>query len=292
MKNILIIGGDMRFITVANMFSEDGFDVAVYGFKKSASFNKEISFPVTLEEAIEKCDAAVLPLPVTKNQITVSAPFGTNEIYIDDLLSLMGKKPIFCGMASREFKDSAKKFGVRLIDYFESEYLTVLNCVPTTEGAISIAIENTPFTLFGSKVLVLGFGRVGRHLSKTLCALGADTFVEARKVSDLAWISALGYGKVPLDTLNERLWEFDIIFNTVPKVILTADRLARLKKNCVIIDLASYPYGADVNFCRENKIKYILASSLPGKFAPQYAGKIIKETVCNMLIEEVQKNEI
>ena len=42
MKNILIIGGDMRFITVANMFSEDGFDVAVYGFKRAKSTTVKI----------------------------------------------------------------------------------------------------------------------------------------------------------------------------------------------------------------------------------------------------------
>lgn len=292
MKNILILGGDMRFITVANLLRGDGFDVSVYGFKKSASFLPDIDFPSNLNEAVERCDAVLTPLPVTKDQITVFAPFATNEIYLDEVLSLMENKPFLCGMASEELKKSARKWGAHLIDYFESEYLTVSNCVPTTEGAVSIAIENTPFTIFGSKALVLGFGRVGRHLSKTLQALGADTYVEARKEADLAWIDALGYKKVPLAKLDNCIQNFDIIFNTVPSIILDAPRLEKLKKGCVIIDLASYPYGADVNFCRENKIKYILASSLPGKFAPQYAGKIIKETVCNLLFEEVFKSEI
>ena len=282
----------MRFITVANMLSADGFNVAVHGFKKSASFLPEVDFPANLYGAIEKCDAILTPLPVTKDQITVFAPFGTNEIYLDYVLSLAGNRPFLCGKASAELKTSAQKWGVRLIDYFESEYLNVSNCVPTTEGAISIAIENTPFTLFGSKILVLGFGRVGRHLSKTLLSLGADTYVEARKEADLAWINALGYKKVPLPELDDNLCKFDIIFNTVPSVVLNAPRLEKLKKDCVIIDLASYPYGADIDFCRENKIKYILASSLPGKFAPQYAGKIIKETVCNILCKEVDKDEI
>ncbi len=283
MKNILILGGDMRFITVANLLVGDGYNVSVLGFKKSASFDGRISFFTNLPEAVERCDAIVAPLPVTKDNITVYAPFSINEIYIDDVLSYAGERPVFCGMATGEFIKSAEKFDVRLIDYFKSEYLTVLNCVPTTEGAISIAIENTPFTLFGSKTLVMGFGRVGRHLSKTLAAFGADVSVEARKESDLAWICALGYNKLPLSKLDEHLNEFDIIFNTVPKILLTPDRLRLINKECVIIDLASYPYGADVNFCRENKIKYILASSLPGKFAPQFAGKIIKETICSML---------
>ena len=287
MKNILILGGDMRFITVANLLSEDGFNVSVYGFKKSASFLPDIDFPSVLNEAVKRCDAVLTPLPVTKDQITVFAPFSATEIYLDEVLSLMENKPFLCGMASEELKKSAHRWGVRLIDY-----LTVSNCVPTTEGALSIAIENTPFTVFGSKALVLGFGRVGRHLSKTLHALGADTFVEARKEADLAWIDALGYKKVPLAKLDGCLGGFDIIFNTVPSVILYAERLKKLKDGCVIIDLASYPYGADIDFCRENKIKYILASSLPGKFAPQYAGKIIKETVCKLLFKEVFKSEI
>ncbi|UKI36580.1 MAG: hypothetical protein L6V93_22435 [Clostridiales bacterium] len=126
-------------------------------FKKSASFFCPILiFPSNLNEAVERCDAVLTPLPVTKDQITVFAPFATNEIYLDEVLSLMENKPFLCGMASEELKKSARKWGAHLIDYFESEYLTVSNCVPTTEGAVSIAIENTPFTIFRLKCF--GFG--------------------------------------------------------------------------------------------------------------------------------------
>ena len=36
------------------------------------------------------------------------------------------------------------------------------NAVPTAEGAIEIAIAETPFTIHGSKSLVLGYGKIGK----------------------------------------------------------------------------------------------------------------------------------
>ena len=66
--------------------------------------------------------------------------------------------------------------------------MTVLNAIPTAEGAIQIAMEEMPVTIHGSKAFVLGFGRVGETLAKMLNGIGAKTYVAARKHSDFAWI--------------------------------------------------------------------------------------------------------
>lgn len=159
------------------------------------------------------------------------------------------------------------------------------NAVPTAEGAIEIAIAETPFTIHGSKSLVLGYGKIGKILSKDLYALGAQTYVEARKYADLAMIEGHGYEPLPLDNLKDHIHEFDIIFNTIPSLILDDEILAKVKKDALIIDLASKPGGIDFDAAKSYGLKVIWALSLPGKIAPVSSGAIIKDTIINIIKE-------
>ena len=159
------------------------------------------------------------------------------------------------------------------------------NAVPTAEGAIEIAIAETPFTIHGSKSLVLGYGKIGKILSKDLYALGAQTYVEARKYADLAMIEGHGYEPLPLDNLKDHIHDFDIIFNTIPSLILDDEILAKVKKDALIIDLASKPGGIDFDAAKSYGLKVIWALSLPGKIAPVSSGAIIKDTIMNIIKE-------
>lgn len=159
------------------------------------------------------------------------------------------------------------------------------NAVPTAEGAIEIAIAETPFTIHGSKSLVLGYGKIGKILSKDLYALGAQTYVEARKYADLAMIEGHGYEPLPLDNLKDHIHEFDIIFNTIPSLILDDEILTKVKKDALIIDLASKPGGIDFDAAKAYGLKVIWALSLPGKIAPVSSGAIIKDTIMNIIKE-------
>lgn len=159
------------------------------------------------------------------------------------------------------------------------------NAVPTAEGAIEIAIAETPFTIHGSKSLVLGYGKIGKILSKDLYGLGAQTYVEARKYADLAMIEGHGYEPLPLDNLKDHIHEFDIIFNTIPSLILDDEILAKVKKDALIIDLASKPGGIDFDAAKSYGLKVIWALSLPGKIAPVSSGAIIKDTIMNIIKE-------
>ena len=99
--------------------------------------------------------------------------------------------------------------------------------------------------------------------------------MEARKYADLAMIEGHGYEPLPLDNLKYHIHEFDIIFNTIPSLILNDEILTKVKKDALIIDLASKPGG----------LKVIWALSLPGKIAPVSSGAIIKDTIMNIIKE-------
>ena len=174
----------------------------------------------------------------------------------------------------------------KCIDYYNREELMIKNAVPTAEGAIEIAMAETAVTLSKSKCLIIGYGRIGKVLSSLLKALGADVCVSARKFSDLAWIDVNGFRSIHNDNLKSVAGDFDLIFNTAPALILDEEILKTINPDCVVIDLASKPGGVDFEKARDLGLKVIWALSLPGKCAPLSSGKIIKETILNILHEE------
>jgi len=179
----------------------------------------------------------------------------------------------------------AEAYNVYAIDILEREEMAVLNAIPTAEGAIQIAMEELPITLNGSKVLVLGYGRLGKTLSKMLGGIGADVFVEARKYSDIAWIKAYGHKPVNINDLSSVISSMDLIYNTIPHKILDSEMLEQVGKECLVIDLASKPGGVDFERAKVLGIKVIWALSLPGKVAPVTAANYMKETIYNIIEE-------
>jgi dipicolinate synthase subunit A len=108
---------------------------------------------------------------------------------------------------------------------------------------------------------------------------------EARKYSDLAWIKSYGYKPVLLSDVGKYLPSMDVIFNTIPYVLLDESLLRQLKNDTLIIDLASKPGGVDFEKAKQLGKKVIWALSLPGKVAPVTAAMFIKETVYNIVEE-------
>ena len=158
----------------------------------------------------------------------------------------------------------------------------IANTVPTAEGAIQIAMEELATTIFGLKVLVIGYGRISKVLSRLLHSMGARVTVAARKFSDLAWIEASGYIPAHTNDLGKAIEGSQLIINTAPAAILNEELLKRVQKGCLLIDLASKPGGIDFSTANRLGLKAIWALSLPGKVAPISAGKIIFDTMQNI----------
>ena len=101
----------------------------------------------------------------------LNAPFSDNEIQLSDLLNIIKPKTtVFGGKISDYFKQAAKDCGFNIYDYFTREELSIANAIPTAEGAIEIALSETPFTLHKSRCLVIGYGRIGKILADRLHA--------------------------------------------------------------------------------------------------------------------------
>lgn len=150
---------------------------------------------------------------------------------------------------------------------------------------MELAFAELPITLAASRCLVVGYGRIGKILSRLLQSLGAEVTVSARKCSDLAWISVFGMKPVKTEELSAVIGDYDIIFNTVPAMVLNEGILKRVDPKTLIIDLASKPGGVDFSTAKDLGLKVIWSLGLPGKVAPITSGEIIKEAVVNILEE-------
>lgn len=280
-----IIGGDNRQGYLARSLANDGISVVVNGLEKLNNLDK-VKSVVETAEAVKNSDVVILPVPVSKDNVLVNAPNSYGPIYLADIFAAAKPKQLILGgRLNKGLYEETKDKQLKLIDYFDREELTVLNAIPTSEGALEIAMRETKKTIFMSNCLVIGYGRIGKVLSGMLKSLGANVTATARKHSDLAWIKANGINGIPTENVLNHINNFDIVFNTVPHLILGMRELLCCKEDVLIIDLASAPGGIDYNAASQCGIKTIHALSLPGKVAPESAAEIIKETLINIIKE-------
>lgn len=276
-----ILGGDKRQLYLAESLADDGCDVYISGFELSAGTQSLCELPQ--DKLMQKCGNIILPLPVSTDGRTLNAPYSENEIIVDDdFVAALANKNVFGGMMSRLTSKNDKWESVNWEDYYLREDFAVNNAIPTTEGAIALAIQNYDGMICGSSCLVTGFGRIGKTLTRILVGMGAKTYTAARKPKDLAYIRSMG--AVPLRYPQIRR-HFDIIFNTVPDLVIDSTIVNFQDPDTLMIELASAPGGIDRRGAVLKDIKVIDAPSLPGKFSPKAAGFFIKEAVYNMLEE-------
>jgi len=290
----------MRQLAAAREFANDGYETAVYGFSPEYDPNCEFTLRSdefglstrcdAIECAVNGADIIVLPLPYSCDGIHLNCKFYRDIPTIDTLFRLLGSENnaiVFGGMFNETAFETAKINGIILHDYYKFEEVCIKNAVLTAEGALEIALREIKTTLQNSKVLILGYGRIGKYLAHILKALGADVSVSARKEQDLAWISSLGYHPLKTELISQpgdcNTYNFDIVFNTIPAVIIDRNSICKFPPQTVYIELASAPGGICLKSAEEYRLKVIQAPSLPGKCAPYTAGKIIKEAIENFM---------
>ena len=166
-------------------------------------------------------------------------------------------------------------------NYLENDYFKTLNAIPSAEGAIMLAMQNSQRTLWGSRAAVVGYGCIGTVLCSRLSALGAHVTLYARGETALAKARRDGVQAMHISLLPTA--KCDTLFNTVPAPVIDRAVLLSFSRPPFIIDLASRPGGVDFAAADELGIKYIHALSLPAKCAPVTAGEILKDTVISIL---------
>lgn len=279
-----IVGGDLRYLYLSDLLAKD-YTVYLFGLERPFETGA-VRLPAEDLRRICECDVVLLPLPAVTDGQWIPTPYSDTRIGVYDVLQNLGRGALLLGgMVEPSFTAYLQELGCEIQDYYQREELAVLNAIPTAEGAIAIAMEELPVTIWQCPCLVTGYGRVAKALSQRLVALGAQVTIAARRHSDLAWAEESGCKSLPVSMLPEKIREFRLVFNTVPAVILGESTLRQMDPKTLLIDLASKPGGVDFNTAKELGIKTIWALSLPGKAAPQTAAQILKRTILNIAKE-------
>lgn len=282
--SIAVIGGDLRFVRLCKILCSKGFETYVYGIIHP-DIPSEAKLCSELDE-IKDCDYVIGPIPFSKDSKSVYTPLSNVAVSIERFMEVCAGKYIIAGAIKSEVKKLFDKHALKYTDLMEMNEVAILNALPTAEGAIQYAMENSEITLHNSKCLILGFGRCGKVLATKLKGLGAKVYVEARSTTDLAYIQAYEYTPVDLKVLKEKLKDFDFIFNTIPVVILDRHAISSMSPDTIYIELASPPGGIDIEHCKKVGIRHIPAPSLPGKVAPTTAAQIIYQGLLLILRQE------
>ncbi len=161
--------------------------------------------------------------------------------------------------------------GYQTVDFLKDPLYLSENAAITAHCALKLALANLTVTLQDCPVLVVGWGRIGKCLAALLKQIGARVCVSARKESDRAILSALGYETMTPVPPAYGLMRYRVIFNTVPEMVLPEELTENCLPQCLKMDLASIPgiAGEDV----------LVARGLPNKEAPESSGRLIAKTV-------------
>ncbi len=259
-----MIGGDLRQYYLVSLLRANGYQTAFYDVVNLQNH-------AALQDILDSNDLLILPYPLTKDGVNIHITCCEEKIPLETVAT---GKPVFAGGNYKNF-----------INYAKDPALIEANSALTAEAAVSIAVENSEKSIFGSKILVIGYGNIGKLLADDLQTMGGQVTVTVRDTKHLPALEKKGFHYIYMEDLKD-LFAYDMIFNTAPAPVLDASRLATCQNDVLIIDLASMPGGTDFSFAQQNKIRALLALSLPAKKSPKTAAQIIYNSVINNIQRE------
>jgi dipicolinate synthase subunit A len=288
---VAVVGGDARVLEVIRIFSELDASIRLMGFDHLEHTYSGVWKAEFEPGSFIDVDAVILPPIGTNSEGQVATDFSTHELVLtsDHIRALPKHAKIYTGMINTYLQNLCSQEDIAVIALFARDDVAIYNSIPTAEGAIMMAIQETDFTIHGSTCIVLGLGRTGITLARVLFALGAKVRAGVHKPEQFARAYEMGISPFHTRELAAHAGDADLIFNTIPHMIITAQVIARIPLQAVIIDLASKPGGTDFRFADRRGIKALIAPGLPGIVAPKTAGQIIARTLSSLIFEDAGK---
>lgn len=276
-NNMFVLGGDKRQLYLAKSLKDKGYNVEIFGF---SNVKNDFFIPKSLCDGMKKNDIIILPMPVTRNNVVLNTPLNEFTIALEEICDNITENHfILGGMINKRFFYKTDN----IYDYSESEELMVKNAMLTAEATIEVIISNTPYSIFNSDILILGYGRIGKLLSDDLKNLGANVTVCMRKEYDFAMCSVKGLNTLSYEVLKDNIKKFRTVINTVPFKILDKKIIDCMREDVFLIDISSKDGGCDFEYLSKKGIKHIHALGLPGKTAPETAGNIISDIIVKQI---------
>lgn len=258
-----VIGGDMRFAHLARMLAGAGRETTAFLQEQANSESAPLS-------ELRSCDRIIANWPLRWPLAKVETSEG--EIFAK---IAPGSTLLLCGPGFPE----EKREGLRYVNLWTDERLLVENAYLTAEAAVAAAQRRRGGSFEGLPCAVIGYGRIGCALTEILKDLGAQVLLLSRTEEKCRLARENGASAVELDKVGAALRGKRLIFNTAPSHVLDREALSSIDQDALLMELASPPYGFDleealalgVNACRE--------PGLPGRHCPLSAARVLYHAV-------------
>lgn len=218
----------------------------------------------------------VLPIPVSKldKNITIKEKLkqelikcSTNDVYV------------FGGAFNQEWVDFFEENRTCYYDFMKLPEVVDGNAYITAEATVAEVLRYSRYSIQGQNVLVTGYGCCGSQIARIFAALGAKVTVAARRDEVRKQVVADGYMACDFTELEDVIGQMHTVINTVPSMVLTEDRISRMRKDSLIIDIASKPGGTDFDAARRHGVLAKLSLGLPGIYTTTSSARILRDAI-------------
>ena len=96
----------------------------------------------------------------------------------------------------------------------------------------------------------------------------------------------MGAHPVPLDEIGSALRHVDVVFNTIPSHVLGKAALDKIGGDALVIELASPPYGMNIEMAKHMGVHVVVEGGLPGRYAAFDAGAALFDVLRRTFEEE------
>ena len=283
-----VVGGDGRSARLCSLLSGDGHKVQNFALEK-AQPAAEGNRAGCLQSCLYGADCVVLPCPSERGGV-LNTPLSDNVIRMEELMGALWPGQILCGASFSDLSCAlALREKIALVDMLRRSDFALGNAAISAEGALGLLLEKSPRTAFDSRVLICGWGRIGKLLALKLKGLGAHVTVAARKSADRAMVRALGMEAMDYCALESEAAGFDWVVNTVPARVIGDPALCMMGDGTLLLELASAPGGFDMKLAENIGLQALAAPGLPGKSAPLSAAMLLRDTLYKIISEQEER---
>ena len=258
-----VIGGDLRFAHLVAMLNESGREAVGFLQEKAGG-----ACPDLRELEKFSCIISNWPMrwPLTDREV------GEAEV-MEHLAP--GSSLLLCGPKFPQ----RRRWDLQYVNLWADERLLRENAYLTAEAAVGEAMRRGRRAMAGARCAVIGYGRIGRALTEILLNLGAEVTVVSGREAKRAAARALGAKAVAMEDVAAALPGQELIFSTPPATVIDEEALKCVEADALLMDLASPPYGFDLDAARGLNLHASREPGLPGRCCPLSAARAIYSAV-------------
>lgn len=258
-----VLGGGMRFVHLVGMLKKEG--STAEGFFQEKAGGRSI--PV---REIGKYSLLIANWPMR-------FPLSDQEIDAREIMENIeaGSVLLLCGP---QFPKN-RRWDLQYVNLWADESLLRENAYLTAQGAVGMALKDQKIPLNEAECVVIGYGRIGQSLCEILSAAGARVAILSDTEKKRRQAREMGARAEPLAKAAELFPNCHYIFSTPPQTVLTDAQLAAVRKDALLMDLASPPYGFDLETAQRMGLNACREARVPDRCCPAEAARALYHAI-------------